>query len=740
MTTIRVPTEFRRAWGSDSWREPELDAAREAALPELRAMLDRFLQSQTGLVAFAKESQDFSMAKQHWGFKGFAQMQLNQYAKVAQAAGMVPETERVLRLALRAPADDDQARVAFRELGQLTQRLVDEASRLGVGKPAPGRVPLVVSYFWEAQHRDEWPMQYPASKRILTKYGLFREAQDPGESYIAFRHAIHDVAHELGGTAWEVEHLLWSFDQQKPALPQLAPGPVKPPAAGSDALADIYDAYRRQGLIYPDEVVTSFLLSLWTKPFVILTGITGTGKTKIAQGLAQALEPGVIAAPTASLPALELGDEHHAFFRLTEFALSRGRLYVGEDQLEAFSVPERGTSTKISLTLDDGGTGALRLNNIDLSATPRELRLLFADKPTRTLLQKEARAGDVLRLEFDAPDHARATVQREGGADGTARRHLLLPVRADWSDGRGLLGFWNPIKSAYERTQVIDLLLRAGNDPAHPYFLILDEMNLARVEYYFADFLSAMESGEPIPLYADDGEDDLVPPKLGLPSNLFVVGTVNVDETTHAFSPKVLDRASVIEFHTVRILDALSGAVPEVPGETGFRLAIPALDTRTFKRVDAAARAALRAELVQSDSPFVDRLNNLHGLLEPHHRHFGYRVIDEIATFVGLARSRVSTNEATFTTAFDLAVCQKVLPKLSGGRELEEPLKRLLAFFVDPEDFAGNRWRDAMERYQEAVEARRAGTPSQLEYPRAAAKVARMIKLLADTGFVSFLE
>ena len=146
--------------------------SRESALPALRAMLDRFLSGQTGLAEFAKESQDFSFEEPHWGFKGFAQMQLNQYSKIARTADLVDETERVLRAALPAPADEHAARIALQDLVQLTQRLVDEADRLGLGKPAPGRVPLVASYFWEAQAREQWPMAYRASKEVLQANGL----------------------------------------------------------------------------------------------------------------------------------------------------------------------------------------------------------------------------------------------------------------------------------------------------------------------------------------------------------------------------------------------------------------------------------------------------------------------------------------------------------------------------------------------------------------------------------------
>ncbi len=87
------------------------------------------------------------------------------------------------------------------------------------------------------------------------------------------------------------------------------------------------------------------------------------------------------------------------------------------------------------------------------------------------------------------------------------------------------------------------------------FFLILDEMNLSHVERYFADFLSGFESNEKIHLHSNGNETQTIskkniPEKIRLPDNLFVIGTVNVDETTYMFSPKVLDRANVIEIKT----------------------------------------------------------------------------------------------------------------------------------------------------------------------------------------------
>ena len=155
----------------------------------------------------------------------------------------------------------------------------------------------------------------------------------------------------------------------------------------------------------------------------------------------------------------------------------------------------------------------------------------------------------------------------------------VVPVRPDWVDNRGLLGYLNPLTNEYSTTPFLDLLLRARaeeeraaatGENAHPFFVILDEMNLARVEHYFSDFLSALESGEDIPLHENEaiesGESESgpqVPRKLKVPGNVLFTGTVNVDETTYMFSPKVLDRAFTIEFDQVDLEGFTTGEANE---------------------------------------------------------------------------------------------------------------------------------------------------------------------------------
>ena len=135
----------------------------------------------------------------------------------------------------------------------------------------------------------------------------------------------------------------------------------------------------------------------------------------------------------------------------------------------------------------------------------------------------------------------------------------LVAVRPDWTSPDALLGYENGLSQcldngyAWNAPDVLRFILMAAAHPSEPFVLILDEMNLAHVERYFADVLSGMESNDAvIPNLAEENFEWRLPldgpTKIAFPANLFIVGTVNVDETTYMFSPKVLDRANTIEF------------------------------------------------------------------------------------------------------------------------------------------------------------------------------------------------
>ena len=170
------------------------------------------------------------------------------------------------------------------------------------------------------------------------------------------------------------------------------------------------------------------------------------------------------------------------------------------------------------------------------------------------------------------------------GATSQNGRYKLVSVRPDWSDSSDLFGHVN-LNDKFIPGAIIDFVKQAELDSRNPYFLCLDEMNLARVEYYLSDILSIIETREYVdgkvttdPLITENyyGADITAKGKYGvvrIPENLYIIGTVNMDETTFPFSRKVLDRANTIEFSTVELLanfDSTQGEVKAIFADNTF--------------------------------------------------------------------------------------------------------------------------------------------------------------------------
>lgn len=211
--------------------------------------------------------------------------------------------------------------------------------------------------------------------------------------------------------------------------------------------------------------------------------------------------------------------------------------------------------------------------------------------------------------------------------------YKIVPVGANWTENRHVLGFYNVITEEYNETPSYSLIKAAKNDIGSPYFLILDEMNLSHVERYFADFLSAIESGQPIPLYSNDDENY----ELDIPDNLLIVGTVNVDETTYMFSPKVLDRANTIEFPTMAAKEYMNSDFKEFDFKNINYLMNPLedLDVRNMNVYDLKD---IFMFINCSEGNLWDVLSNeldlFQSILKKINFDFGFRVINEILRFM----------------------------------------------------------------------------------------------------------
>lgn len=304
----------------------------------------------------------------------------------------------------------------------------------------------------------------------------------------------------------------------------------------------------------------------------------------------------------------------------------------------------------------------------------------------------------------------------------------IVPVGADWTNREPLLGYPNALKDkGYEKPDsgILDLIIKASNNRNKPFFLILDEMNLSHVERYFADFLSAMESGDEIKLHSGKKDWDGVPPTIEIPDNLFVIGTVNIDETTYMFSPKVLDRANVIEFRITS--DELENFLQEPQDVNvdsikgmGASLATEFIEIANTPTDSSIIKEELNTELIN----FFNELKKVGA-------EFGYRSAHEIQRFASIASTKVedwSTQEIT-----DIVIVQKLLPKLHGSRRKLEPVLRVLASLCIKDDASLDNILDNPYEFD-------FNNSANVKYPISLEKIVRMHNRLLENGFTSFAE
>lgn len=252
---------------------------------------------------------------------------------------------------------------------------------------------------------------------------------------------------------------------------------------------------------------------------------------------------------------------------------------------------------------------------------------------------------------------------------------LVVPVGADWTDNTKILGFYNPITHLFQPTEILKFILNAEKNPKIPYFLVLDEMNLSHVERYFSDFLSAVESGEPIPLYQRDDEckEKIIPETINLPENLFITGTVNIDETTYMFSPKVLDRANVIEFKPGKesVLSLFTS-----DSTTGHLLSLNDGTAESFMKLSRKIKASSVKDSTYSQIDFTnitDIMGKMYDQLEKAGFEFAYRTVKEISYYL-IASYELDGLNFKIEEAMDEQIVQKVLPKIHGNKKQIGPL------------------------------------------------------------------
>lgn len=297
--------------------------------------------------------------------------------------------------------------------------------------------------------------------------------------------------------------------------------------------------------------------------------------------------------------------------------------FIDEEDFDSFtstSARKRDSSEMVSFNDVLGGNYAMAVSYIQ--SYLKEQDILYPRHIIENYLTL-IRSNDLIVLAGDSGSGKTNLVQSFAKAVGGVSK--IIPVKPNWTSSEDLLGYYNPLEKKYLATPFLDALIEAQQNPEVPYFICLDEMNLARVEYYFADFLSKLEDRENTPtiqLYSDDEsahvlselkavvsiisdakakydqdgvvdfvklmqdeavnaemkrafgfseKDSLIkyhgdirrmlsgiistPSTIKIPSNVRIIGAINIDETTHYLSPKILDRTHIMKFKSPLLTD-----------------------------------------------------------------------------------------------------------------------------------------------------------------------------------------
>jgi len=248
-------------------------------------------------------------------------------------------------------------------------------------------------------------------------------------------------------------------------------------------------------------------------------------------------------------------------------------------------------------------------------------------------------------------------------------RLCFVPVRPFWADDSDLLGYVDTVNSVYRPgdSRLVETLLAADKDPDNLYIVVFDEMNLARVEHYFSQFLSVLELSSDsryVQLYNPQlgnrlYNQETYPSRIKIGENVRFVGTVNTDESTFQFSDKVLDRSNVISLHIVPFNQKFisnwendDSMDTEKMSYEKYHSLVDDNNVKSLTEIEKTLLWDIHCELNSKD-------RNL-GI--------GWRIVGQIENFLKCLpeiENGVSRGEA-----FDLQLVQRVLTKVRGSEEL----------------------------------------------------------------------
>ena len=385
--------------------------------------------------------------------------------------------------------------------------------------------------------------------------------------------------------------------------------------------------------------------------------------------------------------------------------------------------------TNVLEPYDDGKENGVIDNELDYSTlltSNTDFVTALRTKPFLLLagISGTGKSQKVQELAFmTCPD---GELRNEGGT--TPGNYCLVEVKPNWHDSTELLGYYSALSGKYELTDFIRFAYKAAQNKDVPFFLCLDEMNLAPVEQYFAEFLSVLETRKKVGneiltqhllskdrfsncelqkkvLVKDEGDiiegdkqykmEFLYSEKdaeiitylkengLTLPDNLFVIGTVNMDDTTHQFSRKVIDRAFTIEMNggkmsemfspeSKMLLEYRDEPIPLEAFKAEFVRAYEVLDDTRFAKYKDVISTRIPALLGDSDG--TAEADSINGILNETPFRVSYRVQNELVLYLSTLIERANFPEpdqieGLIGEATLAILLEKVLPRVQGEQK-----------------------------------------------------------------------
>ena len=306
-------------------------------------------------------------------------------------------------------------------------------------------------------------------------------------------------------------------------------------------------------------------------------------------------------------------------------------------------------------------------------------------------------------------------------AEGTTPgNYCMIEVKPNWHDSTEILGYYSNIAERYQYTKFVKFLVKAMMFPNVPFFVCLDEMNLAPVEQYFAEFLSVLETRKKddatgviqsgvlvdakhfkeykytdaegnkhvrtnltdLDWYKlfftnDEITEELLTKQyatnlqdkgLSLPDNVFIIGTVNMDDTTHQFSRKVIDRAMTIEMNGGKLEDMFghSADLQYLPEDQIMELS-------DFKPEYVNADEVMEAHSEYAETlqeKLVEKLDAINNCLKNTPFQVSYRVLNELCIYAGVLLDDGRELDDAISKAVDQITLMKILPRIEGDEDM----------------------------------------------------------------------